>query len=183
MGSRFLGSFLLALTVTLAILGGVGWVVAQLVVATPREPFLTSAFEFDLAPGWWCELEGTEYVCNPPGKPPHAAIVVMAMTERNKDDRLEAYEEHLRQPKPVERTDGGTVMSEVRRVGRIRLGGKEWVEAIHVGSEVPDYQTYYLATTTSNLGILVTMSTHKDHADTYVKQLNEMMASLTAYQR
>ena len=183
MGSRFLGSFLLALTLTVATLGGVGWVVAQLVVATPREPFLTSAFEFDLAPGWWCELEGTEYVCNPPGKPPYAAIVVMAMKERNKDDRLDVYEEHLRQPKQIERADGSTVMSEVRRVQRIRLGGKEWVEALHVGSEIPNYLTYYLATTTSNLGILVTMSMEKEHAATYVAQLNEMMASLTTYQR
>lgn len=183
MGSRFLGSFLLALTLTLAALGGVGWAVTRLVVATPREPFLTGAFQFDLAPGWRCELDGTEYVCNPPGKPPHAAIVIMAMKERGKDDRLEAYEEHLRRPKPVERADGSTAMSEVRRVGRIRLGGKEWVEALHVGSELPNFLTYYLATTTSHLGILVTMSTHRDHAATYVAQLNEMMASLSAYQR
>jgi hypothetical protein len=71
----------------------------------------------------------------------------------------------------------------VRFVRRTQLGGKEWVEALHVGSEIQNFHTYYLATTTSNLGILVTLSVHKDRADTFVGQLTEMMTSLTVYQR
>ena len=183
MGSRFLISLATAFGLTLAVLGGIGWAVAQLLVAPPREQFFTSYFQFDLAPGWSCELEGTEYVCTPPGSAPHPAIVIMAMKERGDQDRLEAYEQHLRQPQPLNRADGSSAMSEVRFVRRTTLGGKEWVEALHVGSEVPNYHTYYLATTTSYLGILVTMSVHKDSADAFVRQLTEMMSSLIAYQR
>ena len=49
----------------------------------------------------------------------------------------------------------------MRYVKRRKLGDREWVEALHVGSEIAAYHTYYLATTTSYLAILVTMSAHK----------------------
>jgi len=89
----------------------------------------------------------------------------------------------LRQSQPVKHADGSTTMSEVRFVRRTTLGGKEWVEALHIGSELPNYHTYYLATTTSYLGIFVTMSVHQDHTDTFVGELTGMMATLVVYQR
>ena len=58
------------------------------------------------------------------------------------------------------------------------LGSAEWVEALHTGSEIPNYDTYYLGTTTSHLGILVTMSVEKDHEVTFIQQLNDMMRTL-----
>lgn len=183
MRSRFWLSFVLSFALTLAALAAVGLAMAKLIVATPREQFFTSYFEFDLAAGWSCGLEGTEYVCNPPGDPPRSAIAVIAMKERSQQDRLDAYETHLRAPQPVTNADGTSTMSEPRFVRRTVLGGKEWVEALHLGSELPDYQTYYLATTTSNLGILVTMSVHRDRTDLFVKQLTEMMQALVIYQR
>ena len=182
MGSRFIVSLLTALVLTLLVLGGVYWA-ARLIVATPRDRFLTSYFEFDLAPGWSCELDGTEYVCVPAGKPPFPVIAIIAMKERNDKDRLEEYEAHLRAPQPITMKNGETKLSEMREVKRITLGGKQWVESLHAGSELPGYLTYYLATTTSALGILVTMSVHKDSADKYTRQLNDMMSSLTVYQR
>ncbi len=183
MGSRFLLSFLVTLSLTLATAGGVAWAVARFIVPTPRESFFTSAYEFDLAPGWWCELDGTEHLCHPPGSPPHAAIMVMATKERNAQDRLEVYEDYLRQPKSYKRADGTEGLSEISFVCRRTIGGKEWVAALHLGSELPNYRTYYLATITSNLGILVTLSVDKDNADAYLRRLTEMMASLHVYQR
>jgi hypothetical protein len=183
MGSRFVISLLTAFVLTLSILGGIGWATARLIVATPRDRFLTSYFEFDLAPGWSCELDGTEYVCQPAGKPPFPAIAIIAMKERNNQDRLEDYETHLRARQPVMTKNGETRMSEVRFVKRTSLGGKQWVEGLHAGSELPNYLTYYLATTTSALGILVTMSVHKDSVDKYKRHLDDMMSSLTVYQR
>jgi hypothetical protein len=56
-------------------------------------------------------------------------------------------------------------------------------EALHSGSEIPHFDTYYLGTTTSLLGILVTMSVHKGHSAKYIGQMNEMMRTLTVYQR
>ena len=74
-------------------------------------------------------------------------------------------------------------MSEVRYVKRRMLGAHEWVEALHLGAEVQNFETYYLATATSHLGILVTMSVHKDHSAAYIQQMNDMMSTLNIYQR
>ena len=183
MGPRFLVSLLGTFLATLVILIGAGYVITQMTVRQPRDPFRAGSFEFDLAPGWWCELEETEYVCTPPGQPPHPAVAVIAVKERSREDNLRAYEEHLKQRQNVTAGAAGTAPSEVSYVKRSRLGHVEWVEALQLGSEVPNYDTYYLATTTSNLGILVTMSVHKDHAATYVRQLTDMMSTLNVYQR
>ena len=182
MGSRFLAWLLVTAIATLAGLAGIGFLVTKLSVSPPREKFLTSYFEFDLAPGWRCELDGTEHVCQP-GPPPTNAIIVMAMKKRNDKDNLAAYEAHLKEPQKVVSQDGTERTSEVRYVNRKMLGRHEWVESLHLGSEIPNYLTYYLGTNTANLGILVTMSVHKDHVDAYVKQLDEMMSTLTVHQR
>jgi hypothetical protein len=184
MGTRFLTTLLIALLVTAVALGGAGYTVTQIAVPTPRDVFRAAAFEFDLAPGWWCELDETEYVCNPPGKPPLAAIAIMAMKERNEKDTLNDYEEHLRQPQSAATGDNNRGrVSEIRYVRRRMIANHEWVEALHAGSEVPNYDTYYLATITSDLGVLVTMSVHKDHSNKYIGQLNDMIATLNIYQR
>ena len=44
--------------------------ISQLMVPPMRDVFRTAAFEFDLATGWWCELDGSEYVCSPPASRP-----------------------------------------------------------------------------------------------------------------
>ena len=112
------------------------------------------------------------------------AIAVIALKERNTDDNLDAYEAHLRQPRPAAVPDGGSSpLAEVRFVRRRVLGGNEWVEALHLGSELPNFETYYLGTTTAMLGILVTLSVHKDHSAAYIDQLTDMMGTLTVYQR
>lgn len=188
MSSRFLVSSVTTFLGTLTVLLAVGYAVTQLVVRQPRDPFRTGSFEFDLAPGWECEHEGTEYVCSPPGASPHAAIAVIATKERDKADNLQAYEDHLRQPShrasDLSNSSGAeSQISEIIYVKRRILGSKEWVEALHLGSEMPDYYTYYLATTTSFNGILVTMSVLKGHEIEYTRQINEMMSTLNVYQR
>jgi hypothetical protein len=53
----------------------------------------------------------------------------------------------------------------------------------HSGSELSNYDTYYLATNTSYLGIVVTLSVDKDYSKQYVAGLKEMIATLHIYQR
>jgi hypothetical protein len=182
-GPRFLTSALGSFLLVIAIVGAGGLAAAGMTVKKPREPFRTGSFEFDLAPGWWCELEGHEYVCTPPGKEPYAAIAIMAIKERGKDDNLQAYEDHLNKPIVATDSAGKTITSTLIREGQVTLGHAKWIEALHLGSEVPNYNTYYLATNNSYLGILVTMSVHKDSEKDYIRQLNDMMATLNLYQR
>jgi len=180
MSSRFALSFLGAFLATLFLLGAAGYAITRFSVREPREPYRAGSFEFDLEPGWQCEMDGTEIVCKPPGKAPRGAIAIIALKERSGDDNLELYEAHLRKP---QRPNANQKLSRIRYVKRRLLGTKEWVESVHEGSELPNYITYYLATTTSLIGILVTMSVHKDHEAEYVRQLDNMMSTLNVYQR
>lgn len=184
MSGRFVAWFVTVFVGMLALLGSVGFAISRVIVSQPRELYRGPAFEFDLAPGWSCQTEGTEDVCYPAGSKPHAAIAVIAIKRRNDQDNLQAYEDHLRQPqKAGDRSKEGGQLSEVRFVRRRTLGGREWVEGLHVGSEIANFHTYYLATATSHIGMLVTMSVHKDRATEYVDELAAMMSSLNTYQR
>lgn len=184
MGSRFIASMLGAFLAALGVLGGVGYAASIFWVAPPRELYRNPAFEFDLAPGWWCDRDGTEDVCHPAGTKPFPAIGVIAIKRRNEQDNLAAYEDHLKKPQRVgDRSAASGPMSEVRFVSRRILGGREWVESLHIGSEVANFHTYYLATATTHLGVLVTLSVHKDHEARYIKEFTEMMTSLKTYQR
>ncbi|WP_048709313.1 hypothetical protein [Microvirga massiliensis] len=182
MGSRFSLALISAFVVTVALLSLVGIAIGRLTFGAPLERFRAGSFEFALAPGWWCEREGTEYVCNPPGPPPYASTVIMAVKERSEDDSLEAYERHLQilSASDGEATSAGTP---AEYIARRMLGSREWVEALRVGSELPRYHTYYLATVTSALGILVTMSVHQNHVETYREQLITTMSTLNTYQQ
>jgi hypothetical protein len=178
---RFLVATSITFLITVVVLGGGGYLASQLIVPPMRDAFRTAAFEFDLAPGWWCELDASEYVCSPPGKPPYAAIAVLAMKERNDQDNLKAYEDHLKQPQAID--SGEKKFSEVREIKRSMIGAHEWVEAVHAGSEIPNYDTYYFATITSELGILVTLSVNRRFSGQYVDRFKEMIKTLHVYQR
>jgi hypothetical protein len=75
------------------------------------------------------------------------------------------------------------LLSEVREVKRSVIGAHEWVEAVHSGSEIPNYDTYYFATITSELGILVTLSVNRNLSGQYVDRFKEMIKTLHVYQR
>jgi hypothetical protein len=184
MGSRFLASAIVSFVATLTVLAAAGLAFSVYWTPVPRDPFRTGFYEFDMAEGWTCDLVGTEYVCSPAGKPPHAATVIIAAKFRSEADNLKDYEAHLRKPqKHALAGAGGAGESKINYVRRRTLGGREWVEALHLGSELPNFYTYYLATATAGLGILVTMSVHKDHEAEHAKSLVEMMSTLHTYQR
>ncbi len=184
MGSRFAAWLLASFFAALAALGGIGAGVSMLWVNPPRELYRSPAIEFDLAPGWWCERDGTEDICRPEGQPPHSAIAIIALKERGAHDNLRAYEEHLEKPQRTgDRSAAEGPVSVVRYVRRRTLGERDWIESLHIGSEIANYHTYYLATTTSHIGILVTLSVRQDQEAHYIAQFTEMMSTLKTYQR
>jgi hypothetical protein len=179
MNAPFFTSASLAFVLTLAGLGGMGLVAARFLAPSPPLPrFIADTFEFTLAPGWACDLEETEYVCWK-GKPPHEAIAVIAMKRRGPQDNPAAYEEHLSTPQPGQ----NGALSTIRRVERRKLAGYEWVQAIHVSSEIRNYITIYLATATSQVGVLATFSMHKDYEEAGRREMDIMMSSLKIHQQ
>ena len=184
LGSRFLAWLLGAYLLSLGALGSIGLGASRLWVATPREVHRSAAFELDLAPGWSCERDGKEEVCFPAGNKPHRAIAVIADKPRNEADNLDVYEKHLQKPQSVPHPQTKQMVEgKVLRTGRVRIGAREWVESVHYGSEIFGFTTYYLATRTSHVGMLVTFSVFKDDEARYTPQFLEMIKSLRTYQR
>ena len=179
MTAPFLKAFAVAFALTTAGLSAVGLAAAWLLAPSPPQPrFITDTFEFTLAPGWSCDLDETEYVCWK-GNPPHVATVIIALKRRGPEDNLVAYEDHLRQPN----LNGIGPKPTLRSVQRRKLGGYEWVEGIHDSSEVPNYVTVYLATVTSQVGMLATFSFHHDYQQVVQRDTDQMMSSLKIHQQ
>ena len=177
------GPFLTAFAVTFALtnvgLGVVGLAAAWLFGTSPPQPrFITDIFEFSLAPGWSCDLDETEYACWK-GKPPHPATVIISLKRRGPQDTLAAYEKHLRQPN----LNGKGPEPTLRSVEHKTLGGYEWVEGIHDSSEARNYVTIYLATVTSQVGVVATFSFHHDYEQAVRRDIDQMMSSLRIHQQ
>lgn len=162
----------------LAVLAGVAATVTHFV--TDRSTiYRTPYFEFQLAPGWHCHREDSDYICTPTVSDQKKVVVIMTMKERGPSDNLAAYLDHLR--RPTAHRDGFS--STVRYARLVRLGSRDWIESLHSSSEVANYDTYYLATTTSLVAMLLTLSTHRTVQNTASNELRSMMATVRTYQR
>ncbi len=179
MKAPFVKAFVIAAMLSAITIVALSIGVAWILVPAPRERFATRGFSFELARGWACTQEGTEFVCRN-GKPPSDSILIMTMKHRSPEDTLSKYEQHLRAGMPMADGNG---RAEVISIRRVVIGGADWVEGVFHGSEVPRYDTTYLAGITAEIGILFTMSVHKNFRDIRSKDLKSMAESLVIYQR
>jgi hypothetical protein len=159
----------------------IAFALVSLLTNPPLDRFRSSSFEFSLAKGWSCATEETEFVCSQKGSREKTTIIVIAQKYRGPDDNDAAYTAHLRQPRTYD-TGRKQMTSEVRYIKHSQIGRFTWVDSLHYQSEVPNYLTRYLATTTSHLGILVTFSVYKDDYHSTVREFESMIASLKVHQ-
>jgi hypothetical protein len=131
--------------------------------------------------GWQCDVDSGDYVCNAPGLPPSPGIAVIAIKKNDKADTLAGFEAHLSEPQTLTDSTGEITKSSVSYVRRVHLGNTDWVESLHVDSEIPNYNTYYLATPLAgqsfHFAILITMSAAKDFTDTYIGQWRNIVSA------
>ncbi|HUS98539.1 MAG TPA: hypothetical protein VMX97_17575 [Hyphomicrobiaceae bacterium] len=166
------------------LLAGVSWIAIAGLAKRPFERFRTSTYEFELIDGWKCRLDGTEYICVYGNEDERRqAILVMASKVRGAIDTFEAYIKHLKTPRVLTNEDGKSIQSKILRVGRRRVGRYEWVEGLHIGSEISTYRTHYFATVTSHLAVLITFSVHRDYVTKFEPQFAHMIETLRIFQR
>jgi hypothetical protein len=177
------GAGFTAFCVTSFFLLAIGAVAARVLIAPPPKMFTRSSFEFVLPPDWRCQVDGTETVCQGMDKnsdETKMSIIVIAEKWRNKDDTLVAYLDHLRKTQKIS-VEGGEQLSEVIYAKETLRDGYPWVEALHKGSEIPNYNTFYAATATAHKGILITMSIHEDHYAQFLPKFEEFLRSIKAH--
>lgn len=138
-----------------------------------------SYISFDLPERWDCHLEGTEWICNSLIKEnSQEAIIILTAKEVGPADSLQEYERHLKTPRTVPDQSGKPTRSQVKHVKRTKINNHEWVDGMHLGSEIPSYYTRYLATVKDRLALLVTFSAHQKHFTKYSTDFFRAISSL-----
>ena len=64
-----------------------------------------------------------------------------------------------------------------------KIAGSEWIEGVHESSEVRNYTTIYLATATSQVGVLATFSFYRSHEQAVRQDMDSMISTLKLHQQ
>lgn len=124
-------------------------------------------------------MDGTEYVCRPSTDLKKSdAIIIIAAKIPDKDDNLKAYYTYLKEPKKVSDPKGQTFTSKVNLIKYKEIAQTQWVDAIHISSELKNFYTRYLATVKNGVAILVTYSVSRSRHKLFAAELNKMVSSI-----
>lgn len=143
------------------------------ILATPvnAKHFENSYVAFDLPDNWTCALEETEWVCKPPSDANGRTAMIAILTAKivGKEDSPQSYIRHLQER-------GNADGIEILKTPEDQLIGQTiWLDATLLNSELPDYETRYLARTEGRLGVLVTFSAHRGY-EAQAKPISDMIA-------
>ena len=146
--------------------------------------FSSKYCEFELPPGWECALEGTEYVCQSDNADrKKESIIILAAKIRGEQDNLDEYMAFLKKPKEFSLPGGKKQISESKSTKMTRVNDHQWVDALHLASEVPGFYTRYLATVKEDLGVAVTFSVGKDQYAAYQPVMDKLVTTLRVFRQ
>lgn len=140
--------------------------------------------EFELPPGWDCALEGSEYVCQSENADrKKESIIILAAKMRGEQDNLDEYMAYLKKSKEYALPGGKKQVSEPKSTKLTRINDHQWVDALHLASEVPGFYTRYLATVKEDLGVAVTFSVSKDLYTQYQPVMDKLVSTLRVFRQ
>lgn len=146
--------------------------------------FSTKYCEFELPPGWDCALEGSEYVCQSENADrKKESIIILAAKIRGEQDNLDEYMAYLKKEKKYALPGGKTQVSEAKNTKMTKVNDHQWVDALHLASEVPGFYTRYLATVKEDLGVAVTFSVSKDQYMAYQPIMDKLVSTLRVFRQ
>lgn len=164
--------FLLVLTLSLGLGQALG------------KSFSSKYCQFELPPGWECALEGTEYVCQSENADrKKESIIILAAKIRGEQDNLDEYMAYLKKSKEYSLPGGKKQISEPKSTTMTRINDHQWVDALHLASEVPGFYTRYLATVKEDLGVAVTFSVGKDQYSAYKPVMDKLASTLRVFRQ
>ncbi len=130
--------------------------------------FQNSYIAFEVPDDWTCAQEGVAWTCTPRNNPEaKEAVIVLAAKVAGPEDNIPTFTSFLKQPKKIVTKVGTPMPSQVMYAQLRALGGQNWVQSQHLGSEIQDYYTLYLATVKDRLAILISFSADKAHYAKY----------------
>ena len=154
------------------------------VTSSHAKRFSSKYCEFELPPGWECALEGTEYVCQSENADrKKESIIILAAKIRGEQDSLDEYMAYLKKSKEYSLPGGKKQISEPKSTKISRINDHQWVDALHLASEVPGFYTRYLATVKEDLGVAVTFSVGKDQYSAYQPIMDKLASTLRVFRQ
>jgi hypothetical protein len=159
---------------------------ALILLGTPSHAarFANQFTEFELPPGWQCNLEGAEWVCqNQEESKKREAMIVLAAKLKGDQDSLDQYLTYLKATKSFTTPQGRTMKSEPKYAKSVVLNGHSWVDALHLESEIPGFYTRYLATVKEDIGVLITYSINQAKYQEYLTAFDTMIATLKVFRK
>lgn len=146
--------------------------------------FASKFCEFELPSGWECALEGSEYVCQSENADrKKESIIILAAKIRGEQDNLDEYMAYLKKTKEYNLPGGKKQVSEPKNTKMSRINDQQWVDALHLASEVPGFYTRYLATVKEDLGVAVTFSVTKDLYNEYLPIIEKLISTLRVFRQ
>ncbi|MGE3611462.1 MAG: hypothetical protein AB7I27_17855 [Bacteriovoracaceae bacterium] len=146
--------------------------------------FSSKYCEFELPAGWECALEGSEYVCQSENADrKKESIIILAAKIRGEQDNLDEYMAYLKKAKEYNLPGGKKQISEPKNTKLTRINEHQWVDALHLASEVPGFYTRYLATVKEDLGVAVTFSVSKDLYTSYQPIMDKLVSTLRVFRQ
>jgi hypothetical protein len=130
--------------------------------------FQNSYVSFEVPDNWNCLQEGVAWTCTPAGVlESKEAVIVLAAKVAGPEDNLNNFQAFLAQPKKITTKVGTPMPSQVMYSRQRMLANSQWVQAQHLGSEIQEYYTLYLATVKDQLAILVSFSSERNRYQVY----------------
>lgn len=142
--------------------------------------FQNSYVKFELPDSWACHQEAAAWVCAPTNTAEaREALIISTAKLAGPDDSLNSFDRYLRKPKTVISKTKSS-LSQPISVDRRKIGDQNWIEAVQIGSEVPNFTTRYLATVKQKLAILVSFSSDRDLKGKYEPVFEQAIRSIKA---
>lgn len=146
--------------------------------------FANGYTEFELPKGWNCAIEGSEWVCQSENQDRQKeAIIILAAKKRGPQDTLGEYQKYLNQPKTYQLPGSKLQRSEPKTVKTNMINGQQWIDALHLASEIPGFYTRYLATVKADIGVAVTFSVTKSMYNAYKGIFDGVIASMRVFRQ
>ena len=144
--------------------------------------FRNAYLAFEMPDHWDCNLEQTEWVCrskDKDSKEAKEAIIILTAKEVGPSDSFQVYENYLNSPIKLKmKSQSGDQSKIIYKSKNLTVNNQPWIDGLHLGSEVPNYYTRYLATIKDTVAILVTFSAHKDFYTKYSQDFLKAVMSL-----
>lgn len=145
--------------------------------------FKTQFVSLDLPPNWSCQQEELDWVCQPDNlaERSEALVVIVTKSVNEVDDTLDKYLEILQQPKDMRDLLGTSYKSKIKYSRKREIRSQQWVDSLHLGSELPGFYTRYVASTKEKVAALVSYSIGESVYAKWAAPMDQMIDSLDIF--